>query len=137
MDEVYVESGLVRHGFIHFAFLGQESQWAAEASECAADQDAFWEYYERIYDSQGGATRLSLNKDNLKQLAAEIGLDTQVFNECLDTDKHTTTVQNENQFARALGVSSTPSFVINGQPVIGAQPFEAFQQIIEAVKNEQ
>jgi predicted DsbA family dithiol-disulfide isomerase len=85
-----------------------------------------------IYESQSGSTRLTLNKENLKQLAADIGLDTQLFNECVDTDIHTITVQNENQFARALGVSSTPSFVVNGQPVIGAQPFEVFQQIIEA-----
>jgi protein-disulfide isomerase len=126
----------VRHGFIHFAFLGNESQWAAEASECAAEQNAFWEYYEKLYDSQAGTTRLTLDKDNLKQLAVEIGLNSQQFEDCVDSDQHVTTVQNEVQFARSLGVSSTPSFLVNGQPVVGAQPFEVFQQIIEATLNE-
>ena len=127
----------MRHGFIHFAFLGSESQWAAEASECAAEQNAFWEYYEKLYDSQAGTTRLTLNKDNLKQLAVEIGLNGQQFDACVDSDQHVTTVQNEVQFARSLGVSSTPSFLVNGQPVVGAQPFDVFKQIIEAAQNEE
>jgi predicted DsbA family dithiol-disulfide isomerase len=59
-------------------------------------------------------------------------LDTEAFDECLDSGKRTITVQSETNAARSLGVQSTPSFLINGRPVIGAQPFEVFQQYIEA-----
>jgi len=132
---MYVKSGKVRFAYVHFAFLGPESQWAAEASECAADQGAFWEYHDFLYENQNGENRGAFNQDNLKQFAGELGLDTQKFNQCLDSGKYTDIVQQETQMAKQLGVQSTPSFVINGTPIIGAQPFESFQQVIENTLN--
>ena len=129
---MYVESGHVRFGYVHFAFLGPESQWAAEASECAAEQDAFWEYHDYLYESQSGENRGAFNQDNLKRFAAEIGLDPVQFKECLDSGKYTALVEQEYQLSSQIGVSSTPTFLLNGQPIIGAQPFEAFQEYIEA-----
>jgi protein-disulfide isomerase len=116
---------------MHFAFLGPESQSAAEAAECAADQDAFWEYHDLLFESQSGENRGAFSTDNLKTFAEQLDLDTGQFNECLDSGKYTTLVQNETAAARQLGVQSTPAFVINGQAVIGAQPFDVFQQVIE------
>jgi len=121
----------VRLGYWHVAFLGEESQWAAEASECAADQDKFWEYADKLFASQNGENQGAFNKDNLKQFAADINLDTAAFNECLDSGKYTQAVQEQTGVANQLGVRSTPAFIINGVPVLGAQPFEAFQQVIE------
>ncbi len=127
----------MRFGYQHFAFLGQESQWAAEASECAGDQteDAFWAYHDKLFNSQNGENQGAFSKDNLKRFASDLGLDTQAFNQCLDSGKFTTIVQSETQNAQALGVRSTPTFVVDGQPVVGAQEFAAFQQLIEADKN--
>lgn len=124
----------MRFGYWHFAFLGPESQWAGEASECAADQDAFWEYHDKLFDSQSGENQGAFNKDNLKRFSVELGLDTQAFDECLDSGKYTSLVQNETQAAQSLGVRSTPTFLVNGKPVIGAQPFEVFQQYIEEAR---
>jgi protein-disulfide isomerase len=118
-------------GYVHFAFLGQESQQAGEASECAAEQGAFWEYHDYIFNNQGGENRGDFSKENLKQFGAALGLDTGAFDECLDSGKYAEIVQGETNAARSLGVQSTPTFLINGQPVVGAQPFEVFQQIIE------
>jgi len=113
------------------AFLGEESQWAAEASECAADQEAFWEYHDKLFASQNGENQGAFNKDNLKQFAADLKLDTAAFNECLDSGKYTQAIQEQTGTANQLGVRSTPAFIINGFPVLGAQPFETFQQVIE------
>ncbi len=113
------------------AFLGPESQWAAEASECAADQDAFWEYHDILFSSQSGENQGAFNKDKLKQFAADIELDTEAFNECLDSGIHTQAIQDSTQVAQSIGVRSTPAFLINGTPMLGAQPFEAFQQVID------
>jgi protein-disulfide isomerase len=128
---VYIQTGTVRFGYLHFAFLGPESQWAAEASECAEEQDSFWEYHDRLFDSQTGENQGAFNKDNLKQLAADLGLNADAFNECLDSGRHNVTVQAETRFSQSLGVNSTPTFLVNGRPVVGAQPFEVFQQYIE------
>ena len=89
------------------AFLGDESFWAAEASECAADQDAFWSYHDKLFASQAGENQGAFNKDRLKGFAAELGLDTAAFNTCLDSGKHTQEVQTQSAAARQLGVNST------------------------------
>lgn len=133
INEQYIQSGKVRLGYFHFAFLGPESNWAAEAAECASDQDKFWEYHDKLYSSQSGENQGAFNKDNLKKLAEELKLDTNAFNECLDSGKYTQLVQDDSNFSSSIGVRSTPTFLINGQAVIGAQPYEIFQQTIESL----
>jgi protein-disulfide isomerase len=113
------------------AFLGDESRYAAEASECAADQDAFWEYHSKLFTSQNGENQGAFNKDKLKEFAADLGLDSQAFDDCLDSGKYTQAVQEATQIAQSLGVRSTPAFLINGTPMLGAQPFQAFQEVID------
>ena len=125
---------MVRFGYQHFAFLGPESQWAGEASECANEQGAFWEYHDKLFDSQSGENQGAFTKDNLTRFAVELGLDAKAFDECLDSGKYTSIVQNETKAAQSLGVRSTPTFLINGKSVLGAQSFEFFQQYIEAAR---
>ena len=132
IDEQYMQSGKVRFGYFNFAFLGPESTWAAEAAECAADQNKFWEYHDKLYSSQSGENQGAFNKDNLKKFAEELGLDTSTFNECLDSGKYTQLIQDESSMASSIGVRSTPTFLINGQALVGAQPFEIFEQTIDS-----
>jgi protein-disulfide isomerase len=118
---------------MHMAFLGDESQWAAEASECAADQNAFWPYHDRLFASQSGENQGAFNKDKLKAFAVELGLDAKVFNECLDSGKYTQLVQSQTMAATQLGVSGTPSFFVNDWKT-GAVSVEDFGKLIEKAK---
>jgi len=129
--EEYVNKGKVRFGYWNYGFLGDESLWAAEASECAADQDKFWEYHDLLFSKQSGENQGAFSKENLKKFATELKLDVKEFNECLDSGKHTEEIKQNSYVASEIGVRSTPSFLINGQPVIGAQAFEEFKKIIE------
>jgi len=63
-----------------------------------------------------------------------MGLDTAAFNECLDSGKYTSIVQQETNTAQQIGVQSTPSFVVNGQPIIGAQPYDQFVQLFNSLE---
>lgn len=128
-----MNSGKVRIGYVHFAFLGEESQWAAEASECAADQEKFWEYHDLLFEKQAGENGGAFNKENLVGFAEEMGLDQKQFAECLDSGKYSSLVSGQTSFAQQLGVQSTPSFIINDQPLVGAQPFETFQKLIDEI----
>jgi protein-disulfide isomerase len=119
---------------LNLAFLGDESQWAAEASECADEQGKFWEYHDKLFASQSGENEGAFAKDKLKQFAADLSLDTAKFNTCLDSGKYTKTVTEETQMAGGYGISSTPTILINTQLVKGAQPFQTFAGIIEAEK---
>ena len=99
---------------------------AAEASACAAELGKFWEYHDRLFENQ---TRLA--EGDLKQHAADLGLEAAAFNECFDSRKYRQDVDADVVAADEAGVSGTPAFFINGRPLNGAQPFEAFQRIID------
>lgn len=119
--------------FFHFTFLGDESQWAAEASECAGEQDAFWDFYDYLFTHQNGENQGAFSIDNLKSFAADMDLDTADFNECLDSGRYTALVQNMSNIGRQLGVQSTPTFAINGQGIVGAKEFADFATVIDSL----
>ncbi len=64
-----------------------------------------------------------------------MGLDTSKFNDCLDTGKYTQFVTDQTNFARQLGVQSTPTFIMNGKGIVGAQSFDYFKSMIEGFLN--
>ena len=113
------------------AFLGDESIWAAEAAECAADQDKYWEYHDHLFQNQNGENQGAFAKEILKKFAAELGLDTDEFNQCMDSGKHTELIKSDTALAQQIGVQSTPSFLVNGTPLVGAVPSADFQSLIE------
>ena len=102
------------------------AQKAAEAARCAGDQGKYWEYHDVLF-----AKAPELEVAGLKQYAATLGLDMTQFNECLQRDKYATPVEQDVQQGNRLGVSSTPTFFVNGRPVLGAQPFSVFERVIE------
>ena len=132
LDQAYIQQGIVRFGYVQMTFLGQESVWAAEAAECADEQGAFWAYHDYLLSHQKGENQGAFVKENLKQFAAELKLNTQAFNTCLDTGKTSAIVAKEAGFAQDLGVPSTPTFLLNGQPLVGGQTFATFQRLIDA-----
>jgi protein-disulfide isomerase len=99
---------------------------AAEASQCAAEQEKFWQYHDRLFANQS-----RLSSADLKQHAAELGLDAAKFNACVDTRKYKTQVEADLQDGEQAGVNGTPAFFINGRILSGAQPFEAFKRVID------
>jgi protein-disulfide isomerase len=117
----------------HSAFLGQESIWAAQAAECAADQGKFWEYHDLLFAKQNGENVGTFTKDNLTAYAKELGLDSAKFDPCLKNDETLPRVAADTQEGRSAGVSGTPTFFINGKPLVGAQPLSVFQSQIDAL----
>lgn len=99
---------------------------AAEAANCADEQDAYWEYHDALFSGQYG-----LGSEAYLSYASELELDTDSFEECLESGRHNEEVMADFSYAAGLGVQSTPTFFLNGIPIVGAQPYEVFQQIIE------
>ena len=129
--------GEVRYVYRDFIVHGEPATKISEATECADDQDKFWEYHDHLWENystlgQQAQTGMDALTTTLKGYASDLGLDTATFNDCLDTGKRTAEVQKDSQDARAYGVTGTPAFFVNGQLVSGAQPFSVFQQVIDA-----
>lgn len=107
----------IRFVFRDFPVITPQSPKAAEAGQCAYDQDKFWEYHDRLYSAA------AIDVSHLKAYAAEIGLDPRKFNQCLDSGRHAPTVERDLQEALARGFRGTPSFVVNDQPItLGGAP---------------
>jgi|TARA_Y100000310_G_scaffold63439_2_gene58868 protein-disulfide isomerase len=124
----YIDTGKVRYIFRDFPLsFHPEAQSAAEASECADEQEKFWEYHDALYENQQG-----LGSDLYIQLAQQLGLDADKFKTCIDTGKYSQEVKDDFSYGSQIGVSGTPTFFINGIKLVGAQPYQSFKQIIDA-----
>jgi protein-disulfide isomerase len=128
----YVDSGQVRLVFRHLAFIGDESTWAAEASECANEQGRFWDYHDKLYDEQAGENQGAFRRDNLKRFAAELGLDTAQFDDCFDAGKYESAVQAEFDDARLRRITSTPTILVDGQLIRNGADYRVLQAAVEA-----
>jgi protein-disulfide isomerase len=100
---------------------------AALAGECASIQGKFWEYHDYLFQHQD-----ALTVDDLKAYAKELGMNTSNFDGCLDSKQFSYQVQRSIAEGKAAGVSGTPTFFINGIPLVGAQPESEFTSIIDA-----
>ena len=132
----YVQTGQVRFVFRQFAFLGDESQWAAEASECANEQGRFWEYYDKLYREQNGENVGIFNKDNLKRFAIDLGLDTAEFSQCLDSGRYAEKIQQETLEGQQAGVRGTPTVFVDGQYLENGGSYPVLRAAIEAALGE-
>ena len=128
IDEKYIKTGKVKMVFRDFPLSFHENaQKSAEAAECADEQGKFWEYHDMLFENQE-----KLSVEDLKRYAVELGLDKDKFDSCLDSEKYKDEVKKDFSDGQKYGVSGTPAFFINGKLVSGAQPFSAFEKVIEA-----
>jgi len=116
---------LVYHDF-PLESIHPQARRAAEAARCANDQGKFWDYYDTLFTESP-----KLAPDDLKHYAAQVGIDVKKFDDCLSGGMHKTALQKDIDEGTRLGVSGTPAFFINGRPLTGAQPVEAFARIID------
>lgn len=131
--EQYVKTGQVFYEYRSVGdFIGPESDAAAQAAYCAGDQNKFWAYHNTLYSNWTGENVGDFAADKLKQYATAVGLDRAAFDSCLNSGKYASRIQQDVKDAKAAGIQATPSFVINGKLLEGAQPFGAFQQAIDA-----
>lgn len=118
--------GRVRLVFKDFPLPSHQLAMAAhEAARCAGAQQRYWPYHDRLFKEQP-----RFQRDALVAYARDLGLDRERFTRCLDGHAEEALVRASRDEGRALGVKSTPTFMVNGSPLIGAQPVEAFRQAI-------
>ena len=133
-----IESGQVRYIFKDFPIhsIHPEAQKAHESARCARElegDEGFWNMHDLIFARQNEWANNPNHVDVFKAYANEMGLSQGNFDECLDSDRYADAVNAQVREGQQLGVSGTPSFFINGQPLVGAQPFSVFQQSIETL----
>jgi len=135
--ENYIETGKANLVFVDLAILGRDSLKAAAASYCAEEQGQYWEFHDLLYVSQEGIDDGWANSERLKAFAFSLGLDMDMFENCIDSGKFNKRVQYNINEAKKQGASGTPTFVIvsNGQEqkLVGAQPFSVFKSVLDSI----
>lgn len=129
--ERFVDDGTLRIEWRDLPYLGQESVTAAVAGRAAADQGAFWPFAAHLYADQPTPNSGTLTNDHLVGVAQELGLDAQRFHAAMEDEAILDSVQADVDEAIGLGVTGTPTFFVNGQVIVGAQPTEVFVEAIE------
>ena len=101
---------------------------AAEAARCAGEQGKFWEYHDLLFDRQSAGTGW-----DFRLLAKELGLQSTAFDSCLHSGRFHDQIAKDLQEGLKLGITSTPTFFINGRPLVGAPPLASFQALIDTM----
>ncbi len=129
--EQYVEDGTLRIEWRDFPYLGPESTTAAQGGRAAAAQNSFWAFHDEMYADQLPPNSGNIDEDYLAGIAGKLGLDVEQFRTDMSSRATEQAIAEDFSEGQAIGVTGTPAFVINGVPVIGAQPTEVFEKTIE------
>ncbi|MDH3278220.1 MAG: DsbA family protein [Nitrosopumilus sp.] len=132
----YIETGMAKLYFLDLTWLGEDSISASQATYCAEDQGMYWQYHTHLYNNQRGIEDGWANTENLKVFAEELGLDTEKFNECLDSGMYSKRVSHNNTVGAFHNVDATPTFFIIGadgsiERINGPQPASVFDEVIK------
>ncbi|MBM7170431.1 DsbA family protein [Streptomyces sp. G44] len=126
----YVDKGVLRIEWRNFPIFGADSERAARGAWAAGKQGRFWQFHEAAYAE--GAKEKGFGEGRLTELAKEAGVeDLDRFTADADSDAARAAVRKDQEEAYGLGATSTPSFLVNGRPISGAQADEVFDQAIE------
>jgi protein-disulfide isomerase len=140
LKDEYIDSGKVQFVYKDFPLsFHNAAEDSALAVACAEDQGMGWQMHDKIFATQANVSTglVFYAKSDLKQWAGEIGVDSIAFDECMDSGKYLTAVNDSRNDAVSAGFNATPSFVIglrnrtNYVTLTGALPYGTFRATIE------
>ena len=129
--EKYVDAGTLRIEWRDFPYLGDESLSAAVAGRAAARQQGFWAFHDEMFADQQPPNSGELTEDHFVQIAQRAGLDGEQLRKDMTDPALAAAVREDFEEGQSIGVTGTPAFIVNGEPIIGAQPTEVFEQAID------
>lgn len=103
------------------------SQKAAEAAQCAYEQDMFWQYHDLLFLNQSLITDVSV----FSTFAQQIGMNVSAFDQCLASERYKTEVQKDFFDGKLAGVDGTPTFFLNGYKLEGAYSEEFWREALD------
>jgi protein-disulfide isomerase len=133
LKRAYVDSGKVRLAYVNFPLSSHRNAWpAAESAMCAAAQDKFWEMHDALFTTQKQWEHLTAPQPMLDSLAATLGVEPKAFHACVSGHLTKPMIDADIDRATKAGVESTPTFLIGGTMMTGAQPVANFRAAIDS-----
>jgi protein-disulfide isomerase len=131
LKKEYIDTGKIKYVYQNFPFLGQESQDAAEAAQCAGVQGKFWEYHDALFAHQNGENEGAFSLEKLATLGTTVGVNANDLLSCVKARTFAATIDKEMQGGVAAGVDSTPSIFINGYLLTGVRDYAEYKKFID------
>lgn len=133
IEREYVRTGRVRMAYLNLPISTHRNAWPAhEVAMCAAEQDRFMPAADALFATQDAWKRLVDPRAFFDSLARSLPLDHARYGRCLAAGQLRPLIQADYDRATRLGIGSTPSFLVGERMIIGAQPFEAFKDALDA-----
>ncbi|PID32297.1 hypothetical protein CR970_01310 [Candidatus Saccharibacteria bacterium] len=141
IDKKYIQTDQIEYEFRPMAFIADGSLYSGMGAYCAVEQDKFWTYHDAIYGFVANSvfnerldpkTDIILTAGIVKAIAAQIGLNADEFDTCLDSNKYLSTINDVTQAAKTDGVTSTPYLLVNGREVTGNPSLQTIDAMIKA-----
>jgi len=133
----YVDKGMLRIEWRNYPVFGTESEQAARASWAAGQQGRFWQFHDIAYAKERPRNKGEFSSARLREMAREAGVvDLDRFAADMQSNAAEVSVMKDQGEGYSLGVSSTPAFLVNATPIMGAQPLSAFTSAIEKAAKE-
>ena len=136
--EAQIETQYIKTGKIRWLIrdlplsFHQNAHLAAEAARCAGDQNKYKLMHDKLFATQTVWAESTTAKTVFSGYARGLGLNSSTFDQCLTSGQYQAAVDEDLALAQKIGANGTPTFYINGQPIVGAQPFSAFKSAIDA-----
>ena len=137
--ENFVATDKVNIIFKDYVIIGKDSVSAAHGTHCAKEQSKYWEYHNILYNNWTGENNGWAGPTNLIKYASELGLDSELFLECMNSLRYNDLIEQSTRDAQTLGLSGTPAFFVfdkknnNIQLISGAQPYEVFERVFNSI----
>lgn len=129
----YVATGKVKFAYINYPLNSHQNAWpAAQAAMCAAAQDKFWPMHEALFGTQQKWEVMTPPTPFLDSLASSMRLDMKRFHDCVSSGKMRSLIQADHDRALAAGATSTPTFLIGGEVLVGAVPIADLRKAVDA-----
>ncbi|MDC0168308.1 DsbA family protein [Candidatus Nitrosopelagicus sp.] len=139
ITDKYIKTNNVNFIYKDFPLNGEQSILASEAVYCAQKQNKFWEYHNTLYNNWGGENTGWITENVLLGFARDLEMNPDDFSQCLGKSEFRQKVLDNEKFGREIGINATPSFLIFNDNeiyrIIGAQPFEKFEQAFQKLGN--
>lgn len=134
IERDYVRTGKAQIAYLNFPISASHpnAQAAHETAMCAAEQERFWPVSDALFETQEEWKGLRSPRAFFEALAVARGVDAARFRQCVTSGEMRELIAADLDRAQRIGVGSTPTFLIGGRPLIGAQPYDAFRRAIDA-----
>jgi protein-disulfide isomerase len=128
----YVRTGKIKVAYVNFPLNSHQHAWpSAHGAMCAAEQGKFWEYGDKLFETQEKWAAMPSAAPLFDSLAQAVGVEMKQWRECVSSERMAALIRSDRDRGIEAGVNSTPSFLVGDKGLAGVHPMEDFRKLLD------